>query len=187
MTPVATHPDPLVWGHGPKVLEAFVEPTCPFSARAFGKFDALLAAAGEERLTLKIRLLSQPWHVFSPLVTRAILATSSVSEGKSSAWQVMKAVFDHREEFVLEDHARGPNLAQSPRSLLNRIEAISGVSIAEAFEHTELQVAVKWHARYARQNGIHVTPTFMIDGLVENDMSSGDDVSVWMDKLDLNR
>lgn len=92
MTPVATHPDPLVWGHGPKVLEAFVEPTCPFSARAFGKFDALLAAAGEERLTLKIRLLSQPWHVFSPLVTRAILATSSVSEGKSSAWQVMKAV-----------------------------------------------------------------------------------------------
>jgi hypothetical protein len=28
--------------------------------------------------------------------------------------------------------------------------------------------------QYARQNGIHVSPSFMIDGLVQPDMSSGD-------------
>ena len=28
--------DPLVWGHGPRVFEVFLEPTCPFSVKAFG-------------------------------------------------------------------------------------------------------------------------------------------------------
>lgn len=44
---------------------------------------------------------------------------------------------------------------------------------------------VKWQAKYARQNGIHVTPTFMVDGLVLPDMSSGDAVEVWLGKLGL--
>jgi hypothetical protein len=42
---------------------------------------------------------------------------------------------------------------------------------------------VKWHARYGRQNGIHVSPTFMIDGLVQADMSSGDAVTDWVSRL----
>jgi hypothetical protein len=31
--------DPLVWGHGPRIFEMFLEPTCPFSVTAFGKLD----------------------------------------------------------------------------------------------------------------------------------------------------
>jgi hypothetical protein len=42
---------------------------------------------------------------------------------------------------------------------------------------------VKWHAKYGRQNGIHVSPTFMIDGLVQDDMSSGDAVADWVARL----
>jgi hypothetical protein len=42
---------------------------------------------------------------------------------------------------------------------------------------------VKWHCRYARQNGIHVSPTFMIDGLIQTDMSSGDPVTDWVARL----
>nr|MBA2813966.1 Thioredoxin [Candidatus Pantoea persica] len=50
--------DALVWGHGPYVFEVFLEPTCPFSVRAFNKFDALLTQVGEDKMTLKIRLQS---------------------------------------------------------------------------------------------------------------------------------
>ncbi len=45
---------------------------------------------------------------------------------------------------------------------------------------------MKWHAKYARQNGIHVSPTFMIDGLIAPDMSSGDAVESWLAKLGLS-
>ena len=40
--------DPLVWGHGSSVFEVFLEPTCPFSVKAFGKLDALLDQVGED-------------------------------------------------------------------------------------------------------------------------------------------
>jgi hypothetical protein len=177
--------DALVWGHGPKTLEVFLEATCPFSARAFGKFDELLARAGEERLTLKLRLLPQPWHTFSPVITRAILAASTTAGGKTAAKAVMAVICAHREQFEPTEHCAGPLLDQSPRALLRLIEQLSGVALTEAFERPGLTADVKWHAKYARQNGIHVTPTFMVDGLVAPDMSSGDAVEVWLTKLGL--
>ncbi|VEC82791.1 Uncharacterised protein [Raoultella ornithinolytica] len=55
---------PLVWGHGPRTFEVFLEPTCPFSVRAFNKLDELLDEVGADNVTIKIRLQSQPWHLF---------------------------------------------------------------------------------------------------------------------------
>jgi protein-disulfide isomerase len=177
--------DPLVWGHGPKLLEIFLEPTCPFSARAFAKLDDLLQRAGEERLTIKLRLQSQPWHIFSPVAMRAILAASTTAGGKTAARKVMEAIFTHREDFILVNHCSGPNLDQSVRGVLSLIEQYSGVALAEAFAVPALENDMKWQARYARQNGIHATPTFMVDGLVAADISSGDAVEVWLEKLGL--
>src|SRR3984957_753896 len=125
--------DPLVWGHGPRIFEVFLEPTCPYSVKAFGKLDDLLDQAGEDHITVKIRLQSQPWHMYSGIIVR--------------------------------------------------IESYSGVKLEEAFAIPDLDREIKWHCRYARQNGIHVSPTFMIDGLVQADMSSGDTVSDWVSRL----
>ncbi len=75
--------DPLTWGHGPRVFEMFLEPTCPYSVRAFGKLDELLQQAGEDRLTVKIRLQSQPWHMYSGVIVRCILAASTLQAGKA--------------------------------------------------------------------------------------------------------
>ena len=174
---------PLVWGHGPRVFEAFLEPTCPFSVRAFGKFDDLLAQAGADHITIKIRLQSQPWHMYSGVIVRCILAASTLEGGKAAAKSVMAAVAAHREEFEFERHCRGPNLDATPNAIIARIEGYSGVKLAEAFAIPDLDREVKWHCRYARQNGIHVSPTFMIDGLVQADMGSGDAVADWASRL----
>ena len=179
----AWHADPLVWGHGDRVLEIFLEPTCPFSVRAFGKLDELLARAGEDRITVKIRLQSQPWHMFSGVIVRCILAASTLAGGKAAAKSVMAAVAAHREEFEFERHCRGANLDATPNDIIARIEGYSGVKLAAAFAIPDLDRAIKWHCRYARQNGIHVSPTFMIDGLVQADMSSGDAVADWVGRL----
>lgn len=184
-TPQPTSAATLSWGHGPRLFEAFLEPTCPFSGRAFGKFDDLLARAGEDRLTLRIRLLSQPWHLFSPVVTRTILAATTLPDGRAAAHRVMAAVFSHRDDFDHVDHASGPNLDLSLREVITRIEGLSGLALADAFTQPGLDRDIKWQARYARQNGIHVTPTFMVDGLVAPDIGSGDSVDQWLDKLGL--
>ena len=71
----------------------------------------------------------------------------------------------------------------TPSDIIARIEKYSGVKLAEAFSIPNLDREIKWHTRYARQNGIHVSPTFMIDGIVQSDMSSGDSVSAWVSRL----
>jgi protein-disulfide isomerase len=55
--------------------------------------------------------------------------------------------------------------------------------LADAFAIPGLDQEIKQHCKYARQNGVHVSPTFMIDGLVQTDMSSGDEVSHWVTRL----
>jgi Thioredoxin len=174
---------PLSWGHGPRVFEAFLEPTCPYSCRAFGKLDDLLAEAGEDQITIKVRLQSQPWHMYSGVIVRCILAASTLPDGKAAAKAVMAAIAAHREEFEFERHCRGANMDATPNDIIARIEGYSGVKLAAAFAIPDLDREIKWHCKYARQNGIHVSPTFMIDGLVRADMSSGDAVSDWVAKL----
>lgn len=173
----------LAWGHGPRVFEMFLEPTCPFSNRALGKLKDLLATAGEDRITVRIRLQSQPWHLFSGVIVRAILAASTLENGREAALRVMEAVAAHRDEFEFENHCTGPNRDATPNDIIARIERYSGVKLAAAFDIPDLDREFKKHCRYARQNGIHATPTFMIDGLVQPDISSGDAVSVWAERL----
>jgi hypothetical protein len=71
----------------------------------------------------------------------------------------------------------------TPNAIIARVESYSGVTLAAAFAIPDLDREIKWHCRYARQNGIHVSPTFMIDGLVQSDMGSGDAVADWAARL----
>lgn len=175
--------DPLEWGHGPRVFEAFLEPTCPFSARAFPKLFELVDLAGADRVTVKIRLQSQPWHLFSGFICRAILGASTLPEGRNAARKVMAAVYAARMEFEFEKHCRGPNLDLTPNGLIDRLEEKSGIVLREAFMIEDLDSAFRWHCRYARQNGIHASPTFMLDGIVRPDVGSGDALEKWLDAL----
>jgi hypothetical protein len=162
----------------------FLEPTCPYSAKAFGKIDALLAAVGEDKVTLRIRLHSQPWHMFSPVLIRAILAAAAAAVGgKEAAKAVMAAIYARIPEFEFERHATGPNRDATPNDLIRRIEGYTGLKLMDAFDDVELDRGTRWETRYARQNGIHVSPSFMIDGIFQSDMSSGDDVGKWVEKL----
>ena len=92
----------------------FLEPTCPFSVKAFGKLEDLIDQAGEDRITVKLRLQSQPWHMYSGVIVRCILAASTLEGEKTAAKSVMAAVAAHREEFEFDRHCSGPNLVPRP-------------------------------------------------------------------------
>lgn len=175
--------DPLHWGEGAIVFEMFLEPTCPFSYRAFRKIDALLDLVGRDRLTVKVRLHSQPWHMYSPVITRAILAASTLPEGREAARAVLDAVGRDRDDFEFTDHATGPNRDATPNDIIARIEERSGLTLAVAFDAANLDAELRWQTKYSRQNGIHVSPTFMIDGLVAADLSSGDPAEKWAERI----
>lgn len=174
---------PIALGHGPAELEAFLEPTCPFSKRAFAKFPALLTAVGEDRLTIRIRFLSQPWHLFSAVVTRCVLAACATEGGKAAGLKAMEAIYANRESFVCENHCAGPNMNRSPADIVAHVSELSGIDIAEAFRLDSVGRMVRWHVRYCRQNGVHSSPSFAIDRIVEPGMSSGQTVEEWVELL----
>src|ERR1700687_4946712 len=103
--------EPLTWGQGSRVFEVFLEPTCPFSAKAFGKLDETLQSAGASNVTLKIWLHSQPWHLFSGVITRCALAASTLGEGKGAAKKVLAGGVALRDDIVPPEHCRGHPLA----------------------------------------------------------------------------
>jgi hypothetical protein len=121
--------------------------------------------------------------MYSGVIVRCILAASTLPGGKAAAKAVMAAVAAHRADFEFDRHCRGPNMDATPHDIIARIERLSGVMLAEAFGIIDLDREIKFHCRYARQNGIHVSPTLMIDGLVQADMSSGDAVEDWVKRL----
>jgi len=175
--------EPLEWGHGEQVFEAFLEPTCPFSVKALRKLIPFLARVGEDTIRVRIWLQSQPWHMFSPVICRAVLAASTMEDGREKALRVLNAVADHREEFEFEHHAIGPNRDATPNDILARIVEYSGIDVLNVFDAKELEQVIKKHSKYSRQNGIHVSPTFMVNGLIDPSLGSGDDIETWAERF----
>ena len=178
-------PAPLELGHGPTELEIFLEPTCPFSKRAFEKLDDLMKLVGEDRLTIKIRFVSQPWHLFSGIVTRAILAASATEGGRDLGFAAMRAVYAHREDFEFEEHHSGPNMDRTPNEIIAKLSQLIGVDLSKAWTYPAVGEALRWHTRYARQNGVHVSPTFLVNRIVNGTMSSGQSVEEWAKEMGL--
>ncbi|ANL80491.1 hypothetical protein AMC82_CH04092 [Rhizobium phaseoli] len=127
--------------------------------------------------------IAAPWHMYSGVIVRCIIAASTLEGGKETAKKVLAAVAAHREEFEFDHHAGGANMDATPNQIIERLEGYSGVKLKDAFAIADLDREIKWHCRYARQNGIHVSPTFMIDGLVQADVSRGDEVATWVKKV----
>ncbi len=174
------HPvPPLTFGHGPTELEVFLEPTCPYSKRAFEKLPALSAAAGADRLTVRIRFLSQPWHLYSGVVTRGILAAAAAG-GAETALAVMTGIFADREAFEFDGHCRGANMDRTPADILRALSALAGRDLTDAFCFKSVDRALRWNVRYGRQMGVHSSPSFAIARMVEPQMSSGQSIDEWL-------
>lgn len=184
MTPAQeANPEPIELGYGKVELEIFLEPTCPFSKRAFDKVQPLLAAIGEDELAIKIRFVSQPWHLSSAVVTRCILAATATAGGKRAGLATMSAIYDHREEFESDDHCSGPSMDRSPAQTIAHVSELCGIDLLEAFKMKSVDLALRWHTKYCRQNGVHVSPSFAVNRLTNNAMSSGQSVEEWSKEL----
>jgi hypothetical protein len=176
---------PIEMGRGQVELEVFLEPTCPFSKRAFEKLEPLLARVGEDNLIIKIRFLSQPWHLSSAVVTRCILAATATVGGTQAGLTTMRAIFDHRQEFESDDHCSGPGMERSPLQTIAHVSRLCGIELYDAFKVKAVDQALRWHTKYCRQTGVHVSPSFAINRLVNNGMSSGQSIEEWSKELGL--
>src|SRR5262249_44023103 len=96
-------------------------------------------------------------------------------------------IYRHREEFEFEGHCSGANMQRTPTDILKHISELAGVDLTAAFCWKSVDQALRWHVKYARQTGVHVSPTFAVNRIIEPAMSSGQTVEEWLQILKLAR
>ncbi|KAJ3133176.1 hypothetical protein HK100_004587 [Physocladia obscura] len=175
-------------------IEAFLDYTCPFSKRFFDRvYNDVIPWADQEhpgKFAFQFRHQVQPWHPQSTLLHEAAIAVQQIDPSKflpfssklfavvADRWFDNLAYEKSRSEIYGELATFAEESVGIPReqvlSLLRR-------KIVEGSKNTgnEVTNVLKLHVRISRQNAIHVSPTVLFNGLIDNNVSSGWDLEQW--------
>ncbi|KAJ7167812.1 hypothetical protein C8R46DRAFT_1094221 [Mycena filopes] len=181
----------------PHTLDIFLDYVCPFSAKISLAIDSvlvpLLGPNGKYHGKVKVvfRPQVQPWHAASTLVHEAGLAVARVSP--ESFWPFSLALFKRQGEYF-----DIPTSTLTPLQIREKLAALAAevvpASAAGNFAGLlELKSSpnggnavtddLKYTIKFSRQNGIHVSPTVLWDGLVANEISSSWGEKEWTEFL----
>ncbi|EIM85688.1 uncharacterized protein STEHIDRAFT_81225 [Stereum hirsutum FP-91666 SS1] len=181
----------------PHTLDIFLDYVCPFSAKLARSIDnvlkPLLGPGGkyDGHVKVIIRPQVQPWHATSTYTHEAGLAVARVAP--EFYWPFSVRLFERQEEFF-----DIPASTLTPLQIREKLAALAAEVIpadkVDAFkEALKLKsspnggVAVtddlKYTIKFSRQNGIHVSPTVLWDGLVANEISSSWGEKEWTEFL----
>ncbi|KAL2063485.1 hypothetical protein VTL71DRAFT_5290 [Oculimacula yallundae] len=183
-------------------LELYLDYVCPFSAKMFNTVYTSVFPLIKQKYASKVQILFrqqiQPWHPSSTLVHEAGVAVLKLQPGKF--WEFSKALFDDAKSFY------DVNVVNETRNKtyerLAKIGGSVGVNENEMYKllhisdkpgedgslntgngvTNELKILVKMN----RMQGVHVTPTVVFDGVVENGISSSFSKEQWEEWLEKN-
>lgn len=186
-------------------LELYLDYVCPFSAKQFKTFvtDVAPKIRSDSKLAPKLQVILrqqvQPWHPSSTLVHEAALAVEKLAPNKF--WQFSEALFNDQKAYFDVNVVNETRNATYKR--LAKLGADSaGVSEDELYKllaiadkaaddgslnigngvTNDLKVVIKT----ARLVGVHVSPTVIFDGVVNNEISSSWSVDQWLEWLGKN-
>ncbi|KAI7883352.1 hypothetical protein K492DRAFT_229641 [Lichtheimia hyalospora FSU 10163] len=174
----------------PHTLEIYLDYVCPFSAKIYKRIREQVWPYVEQNYSGKLQLIFrqqvQPWHATSTLVHEAALAVEKVDPSKFFPFS--DALFDKQNQFfdeAVENKTRHQLVTEVAEiaatvgvpadkiiSLLSPGSEVKNIGNAVT---NDLKLCIK----IGRQNGIHVSPTVLFDGLQDNSVSSGWDLDQW--------
>ncbi|KAF2806762.1 uncharacterized protein BDZ99DRAFT_465555 [Mytilinidion resinicola] len=184
-------------------LELYLDYVCPFSAKlfktVFGPLKSTLTSAPyDSKLVTIFRQQIQPWHPSSTLTHEAGAAVLRLSPDLFLPFSA--ALFEQQTAFFdvnVVNETRNQTYAR-----LAKIAGSVGVNEKEVYDllvisdkpgkdgalNTGNKVTddVKLMVKANRLTGVHVTPTVLFNGVVENSISSGWTKEQWEEWLEKN-
>ncbi|KAF8678404.1 Thioredoxin [Rhizoctonia solani] len=171
----------------PHTLELYLDFVCPFSAKIYNNaVTAVLRPLFTEgkyasKAKLILRLQPQPWHGSSTFTHEAALAVGRVAperflEYATELFKAQEQFFDIPTSTLTPLQIREKLVALAPEGVdkkavadLLELKSTSngGVSVTD-----DLKRLIPRTVKLGRQNGVHVTPSALWDGLLANDVSS---------------
>ncbi|CZS95382.1 hypothetical protein WAI453_011346 [Rhynchosporium graminicola] len=183
-------------------VELYLDYVCPYSAKLFNTVYTSVFPLIKQKYASKVQILFrqqiQPWHPSSTLVHEAGVAVLKLQPAKF--FEFSKALFDDSKSFY------DVNVVNETRNKtyerLAKIGGKVGVDEKEMYKllhisdkpgedgslnigngvTNDLKVLVKMN----RMQGVHVTPTVVFNGVVENGISSSFSAEQWEEWLENN-
>ncbi|KAK6434428.1 hypothetical protein LTR95_009392 [Oleoguttula sp. CCFEE 5521] len=183
-------------------LELYLDYVCPFSAKIFNTVYSSVFPIVKSKYPDKVQFIFrqqiQPWHPSSTLTHEAGVAVLQTSPDKF--WDFSKVLFEKQNDYF------DVNVVNEPRNkTYSRLAQLaSEVGIDEKKIYRLLEVPdkpakdgslnvgnavtndLKLLVKAARLTGVHVTPTVLFNGVVENGISSSFSTSDWEQWLEKN-
>ncbi|KAH8918362.1 hypothetical protein BT69DRAFT_1338226 [Atractiella rhizophila] len=200
---------PLRWGSetATHTIELYLDYVCPFSAKILIGIERDVFPlftnnpSLKEEVSFVFRPQVQPWHAQSTLVHETGLAVAKLSseskgirseEAKEVFWKYSLAFMKIQEQFF-DEHVAAKTLIQVREELAKFAEETVGISSSDILKLTTtgkgnsanpITTEFKYAVKISRQNGIHVSPTVLLDGIIEPSISSSFTKEQWKQYLE---
>lgn len=177
-------------------IELWLDYVCPYSRRMFDRVYSEVIAEAEARYPGKVAWTFnhqlQPWHPQGAVLHEYAIAVGI--EKPDKFWEFSKALFDDSKRFYDEGV-----LDQSRNDLLVALGEVAteiGIDHAAILPHVEITCKklinsgsptithLKHYVKLGRQNGIHVSPTAVTNGVVDNAISSSWTADEWLTHIE---
>ncbi|KAG1150912.1 hypothetical protein G6F37_004419 [Rhizopus arrhizus] len=179
----------------PHTIELYLDYVCPFSAKIYKKIREQVWPYIEQTYPDKVKFIFrqqvQPWHASSTIVHEAAIAVEKINDKKF--FEFSDALFEHQKEYfdeALETKSRR-EIAKELAKLAETIGVPSDKVLELLFNGTgepknagnKVTNDLKLFIKIGRQNGIHVSPTLLLDGIRDDSVSSGWELDQWKEYL----
>ncbi|KAF8433030.1 hypothetical protein L210DRAFT_3650100 [Boletus edulis BED1] len=171
----------------PHTLDVFLDYVCPYSAKLSRTVDTVLKPRFDKggkyygKVKLIVRLQVQPWHASSTFTHEAGLAV--VRASPKHYWAFSRKLFDEQENFYdipcstltpLQIREKLADIAESVIQDKGRVEEFRELLRLKGSPNGGVAVTddLKYTIKFSRQNGVHVSPTALWDGVVASEISS---------------
>ncbi|KAH9977680.1 hypothetical protein BGW80DRAFT_1435423 [Lactifluus volemus] len=156
----------------PHTLDVFLDYVCPFSRKLSVAVNTIVRPLVEEKGTYegKVKIIFrnqvQPWHGTSTFTHEASLAVARVTPEKF--WPFSLLLLQRQEEYY-----DIPSSTLTPVQIRDKLASLEllklkstpngGISVTDDLKYT---------IKFSRQNGVHVSPSVLWDGILANEVSS---------------
>ncbi|THH30471.1 hypothetical protein EUX98_g3718 [Antrodiella citrinella] len=183
----------------PHTLDIFMDFICPYSAKMGTAIETVLKPAfapggkfgGKVKVILRQQL--QPWHGSGLFLHEAALAVARVAP--DHLWAYCLLLWKHQLEYMDEEASVLTPLQVREKLIGLAAEVIGKEKASEVKKLLEFRPhrmrnggvstseEIRYVVRFGRQNGIHVSPTVMWDGLITEEPQSSWGEQQWMEFL----
>jgi len=175
----------------PILVQVFLDFSCPYSRKMFTVLFKEVIPVFRHRVAFVLHNQVQPWHFQSTFLHEAFLAVNKISPDR--AWPFAHVLFEHQESVFGDEKMFNKSRGDIYKEIMKLVRTDPAINVAqieqqltpvpEKNNENPIIMEFKQGVKYTRTLGVHVSPTVLINGLIDDSISSSWTFAQWNEYL----